>query len=152
MKKLQINNSTTTTNVIRLTTSSNPHTTSASKKSLETASLNKFLRACEISLPFNSTTTSVNKKLSFKEELRHYMATAHLSSNFAEYWLQKEEILPQLLQFAKRYNCIPASSVPSESAFSLAGHVHRKARSSLSSTAIRYSMVPHELIIKLSFT
>ncbi|CAF4093339.1 unnamed protein product [Adineta steineri] len=141
MKKLQINNFTTTTttptNVIHLSTSAN-------KKSLGTTSLNKFLRACEISLPSNSTTTTVNKKLSFKEELRHYMATAHLSSNFAEYWLQKEEILPQLLQFAKRYNCIPTSSVPSESAFSLAGHVHRKARSSLSSTAIRYSMVLHE--------
>jgi hypothetical protein len=89
----------------------------------------------------NSTTISIKKQLSFKEELCHYMATARTKSSFSNYWCQHEVLLPQLSQFVKRYNCIPCTSVPSESAFSIAGHIQRKARASLSSTALRYLMI-----------
>jgi hypothetical protein len=72
------------------------------------------------------------------------MATARSASNFSQYWLNHKANLSQLLQFVKRYNCIPATSVLCESKFSIAGYIQRKTRSSLSSSALRYTMVLRE--------
>ena len=48
--------------------------------------------------------------------------------------------IPQLALLAKKLNIISASSVPSESQFSIAGYINRKERSSLSTANFRYSM------------
>jgi len=103
--------------------------------------LDEFYRLCGVPLSSNLHAASINKQLSFKEELCHYMSTARSYSNFSDYWRQHEANLPQLSKFVKRYCCIPATSISSEAAFSIAGHIQRKSRSSLSSTTLRYLMI-----------
>jgi hypothetical protein len=48
------------------------------------------------------------------------------------FWKTYEFTLPYLFTLAKRYVCTPATSVPSESAFSTSSYVARKERSRLS--------------------
>ncbi|CAF2180976.1 unnamed protein product [Rotaria magnacalcarata] len=142
--RLQIDTSVTTTMSMSTSTPLGHQRTQNSTTPQEKLTLDEFFRMCEMPSASNVTTNSIKKQLSFKEELCHYMSTAGSSSKFSEYWCQHEMLLPQLSQFVKKYNCIPATSVPSESAFSIAGYLQRKARSSLSSTALRYSMVLRE--------
>jgi hypothetical protein len=87
------------------------------------SSLNDFFRMCDMPIPSKSAAASVQKQLSFKEEICHYMGSVRSASNFSEYWCQQRALLPLLVQFVERYNCIPITSVPSESAFSIAGHI-----------------------------
>ena len=48
------------------------------------------------------------------------------------WWKQKESMFPLLSQLAKKFLCMPASSVPSERIFSTAGHIVNKKRACLS--------------------
>ena len=49
-----------------------------------------------------------------------------------QWWKEREIIFPNLKKLVKKYLCVPASSVPCERIFSLAGHIVSKKRSSLS--------------------
>ncbi len=60
---------------------------------------------------------------------------------FSEYWCTHEEQLSLMSATVRRANIIPASSVPCESTFSVAGYIRRKERSSLSPVAIKHSLV-----------
>ncbi|CAF1216161.1 unnamed protein product [Adineta ricciae] len=142
LEGLRINIPATTAN--SESTSSHHEPMLSSTTSKQTSSLNEFLSICEMTLPECTPTPFVKETFTFKEELCHYMATNRSQSDFAKYWLQEEKNLPKLLQFVKRYNCIPATSVPAESAFSVAGYIQRKTRSSLSTTGLRYSMILRE--------
>lgn len=87
---------------------------------------------------------SPNKKneLTIKEELAHYIYSINESENsFSEYWKQKQKIIPLLSSQVRKYCAIPASSVASESSFSIANYIQRKERSSLSSRNSRYSII-----------
>ncbi|CAF1506058.1 unnamed protein product [Rotaria magnacalcarata] len=142
--RLQIDTSVTTTMSMSTSTPLGHQRTQNSTTPQEKSTLDEFFRICEMPSAPNVTTNSIKKQLSFKEELCHYMSTVGSSSKFSDYWCQLEMLLPRLSQFVKKYNCIPATSVPSESAFSIAGYLQRKARSSLSSTALGYSMILSE--------
>ena len=50
----------------------------------------EFFPRYEMTLPSRLETVTANKQFSFKEELRHYIATTHSNSNFREYWYQNE--------------------------------------------------------------
>ena len=143
--RLQLNSSTiTTTSSMAISSSPTAQGCSTSTTRQGSSSLNDFLRMCEMPMPSKSATASVKKHLSFKEEICHYMATARTIPHFSDYWNHHRTLLPQMVQFVQRYNGIPATSVPSESAFSIAGHIQRKSRSALSSTSLRYLMVLRE--------
>ncbi|CAF3408737.1 unnamed protein product [Rotaria socialis] len=142
--RLQIDTSVTTMMSMSTSRPLGHQSTQNSTTSQEKSTLDEFFRMCEMPSASNITTNSIKKQLSFKEELCHYMSTAGSSSKFSEYWCQHELLLPQLSQFVKRYNCISATSVPSESAFSIGVYLRRKARSSLSPTALRYPMILRE--------
>ena len=60
---------------------------------------------------------------------------------FSEFWYKNEKNMPLLATLVRKYCFIPATSVASESAFSVAGYVNRKERSSLSSDNLTYSML-----------
>ncbi|CAF1233944.1 unnamed protein product [Rotaria magnacalcarata] len=64
-----------------------------------------------------------------------------VGQSFQEFWSSYEMELPRLAALVRAYNIRPASSVASESLFSIAGYVQRKQRSSLASNTLRYSMV-----------
>ena len=66
------------------------------------------------------------------------------SYTFKEFWTENTEILPLLKSVAIQYCASPATSVPSESSFSVAGHYSRKERANLSNENLRYSMLLRE--------
>ena len=69
------------------------------------------------------------------------MSTYKQAQEFETFWNEKQTLLPILSSLVRRFSIIPATSVASESAFSLAGYINRKQRCSLSPTTIRYLMV-----------
>jgi hypothetical protein len=58
-----------------------------------------------------------------------------------------KSILHTRATIVRKYCIIPSSSVPSESAFSVANFIQRKERNSLSSKCIKYSMVLRDRIV-----
>ena len=92
-----------------------------------------------------STNVKSLKTLTIEEELiLCSRAIQSFTGDFSSFWLQYRERFSRLYRVAQRVNIIPATSVPSESIFSIAGYVARKQRSSLSSTSLRHLMVLKE--------
>jgi len=73
-----------------------------------------------------------------------YHQTRTLEEDFSKYWQSYSGQLPILAVFVQHYSIIPASSVSSEAAFSIANYYQRKERSNLSSKSLRYSMILRE--------
>ena len=97
-----------------------------------------FASLCGVSGPARAGTY---RSLTVDEEVSCYIKAAQTGEGFQAFWNQYKNKLPRLAQLVRRFNVVPSTSVASEAAFSIAGYVHRKQRSSLSSTSIRYSMV-----------
>jgi hypothetical protein len=105
--------------------------------------LQNFFITCGIGVQ----TTPVNFKPStIKEELAQYIVTFSLYQTFSQYWDSNKDRLPILSSFVRQYNSMCATSIDCESAFSIAGFVHRKNRSSLAPSTLRYSMMLREQI------
>ena len=99
----------------------------------------KLFRAkCGIAEPVQVSTKP--KTLSLKQEIAKYESFDKNEYSFSSFWRKYEKFLPLLSKMARRYGSIPASSVPSESSFSIAGYSARKIRSSLSGKNLKYSM------------
>ncbi|CAF2049764.1 unnamed protein product [Rotaria magnacalcarata] len=112
--------------------------------------LDMFLIDCGIlshaSLTTTTTTTTTTtyntvQQRSIKEEHAFYLDRVQVGQSIQEFWSSYEMELPRLAALVRAYNIRPASSVASESLFSIAGYVQRKQRSSLASNTLRYSMV-----------
>ena len=73
-------------------------------------------------------------------------------SNFENFWFNLHSEIPKLANLTKKYNAISASSVPSESAFSVANYIQRKQRSNLSPNSLKYSMVLKSCMANLFLT
>ena len=67
------------------------------------------------------------------DELTAYLAETPLSvkADIIQYWNDNSRRYPKLATLARKYLCIPATSVPSECAFSTAGHVVNRRRANL---------------------
>lgn len=91
--------------------------------------------------PPPTTTSDTVRQRSIKEELAFYLDRVQGCQLFQEFWCSNETELPHLAALVRAFNMRPASSVASESLFSVAGYVQRKQRSSLASKTLRYSMV-----------
>lgn len=124
-------------------TQSSDETASSHTRGGQKSLIEKLFSMCDMPEQPKRSTNNY-KQLSFKEEICHYMSTVRTvppGTTLSQYWCQNEMFLPNLSKLVKYYNCTPCTSVPSESAFSVAGYIQRKTRMSLSSTALRYSMV-----------
>lgn len=98
-------------------------------------------------------TSSQNQKtLSIKDEIKLYNSFIKKDTNFENFWLNFHSEIPKLANLTKKYNAISASSVPSESAFSVANYIQRKQRSNLSPNSLKYSMVLKSCMTNLFLT
>lgn len=70
-----------------------------------------------------------------KDEVKAYREVdpLPLSENPLSWWMKREESYPLLARQAKRYLCVPGTSVPSERVFSTAGDIITAKRSCLTS-------------------
>ncbi len=66
------------------------------------------------------------------------------NKNFDEFWKTHGKIIPKMHGSARKTNILCATSCAAESAFSVAGYIQRKNRSSLNSKALRYTMLCKE--------
>ena len=64
---------------------------------------------------------------------------------FDDFWLRYEKKLPKLYEQAVKTNIILSTSVPAESAFSVAGYIQRKEKSSLSCKNLRFSFLTKQI-------
>ena len=118
-----------------------------SSKSSKLSTINQFRISCRSSSLDAATAPKLEvkpKALTLKQEFSLYVSTSKPMEDFQTYWNEKQSALPILSSYARRYNCIPTTSVASESAFSVAGYIDRKQRASLSTTTLRYLMLLKE--------
>ncbi|KAI2646520.1 E3 SUMO-protein ligase ZBED1 [Labeo rohita] len=89
--------------------------------------LRSYFKTAEQALPPN------NQESSVACELQSYLQSSYLDSEGdpLKWWKEHEKIYPRLSKVAKKYLCIPATSSPSERAFSSGGNVVTCLRSSL---------------------
>ncbi|CAF1303921.1 unnamed protein product [Rotaria sp. Silwood1] len=121
-----------------ITTSSNKD-----KQNNEANILKNFFISCGIEL---HTASSDFKLSTIKEELAQYIAPQKRFQTCSEYWNANKDRLPVLSSFVRQYNIMCATSIDCESAFSIARFIHRKSRSALAPSSLRYSMVLREQI------
>ncbi|CAF3321825.1 unnamed protein product [Rotaria sp. Silwood2] len=103
-----------------------------------------FLSNCEALLPTSSSTSST-KIFTIHQEIGYYISSIEKETDFQEYWNKNQNYLPILSRMVRHYCIITITSVASESAFSIAGYIQRKHRSSLSARTLRYSMILQNL-------
>ncbi|CAF1650266.1 unnamed protein product, partial [Adineta ricciae] len=108
--------------------------------------IENLLISCGIPVrKLSSTNTNLPKKPSaIKEELAQYVANHGTYGDFTEYWEKNQSRLPILASIVRKYNIMCATSIECESAFSIAGYIQRKNRSSLAPATLRYSMILRE--------
>ena len=87
----------------------------------------------------------MQKKQTIKQEIirfRQFMKeNFSVEDIFEIFWQKHSEELPSLSKIMGKFNIIPATSVASESSFSIAGFIQRKQRSSMSSEMLKCSIV-----------
>lgn len=89
----------------------------------------------------------VSKLVDAKEEYTKYMQNRQISDNILESWKKNESNFPRLAVLSRNYLAIPASSVPSEQAFSAAVQVITDRRNRLGNRTIQDFNVPTILIL-----
>ena len=65
-------------------------------------------------------------------EMLLYISEPATKTNPLCWWAKMEPVFPHLSKLAKKYLCVPASSVPAERIFSTAGHLVNRRRAALS--------------------
>ncbi len=120
-----------------------------SKKSapLKKSFLDDFAALCSVDDNSNQSNT-IN--FDIDKEFIIYHQTKTLEEDFSKYWQSYSGQLHILAVFVQHYSIIPASSVSSEAAFSIANYYQRKERSNLSSKSLRYSMILRECFNELN--
>lgn len=82
------------------------------------------------------------------DEITQYRSLVDVKANkfkFKEFWMRYRLDLPLLWSLAKQVSCIPASSIASESSFSVANYINRKERSTLSFKQLKYLMLVRDV-------
>ena len=125
-------------NETALTINSTPQTSTVVKATATLTDKLKILVGMSVSAESSKLLTIDDELTLFTQAIQSY------KGEFASFWIQYRERFSRLYNVARRINIVSATSVPSESIFSIAGYVARKQRVSLSSTSLRYSMVLKE--------
>jgi hypothetical protein len=110
------------------------------------AEMFSFDKVCGVAQTITNS-KATGKVLTIKEELALYISMKSQYSDLTVFWRENEQKLPKLSSLMRKDCMIQASSVASESAFSIANYVKRKERSALSAESLRYSMFLREKLI-----
>ena len=113
------------------------------EKSSRSEEIYDFNKICGILSNISNVSLKI---LSTKDELAKYISTKNQYSDIYAYWRDYKHKLPKLSSLVRKYCMIQASSVASESAFSIANYIQRKERSSLSAENLRYSIFLREML------
>jgi hypothetical protein len=116
------------------------HINTTANSSVTVGIKEKFAKICGI-FTTTSTSSNIQKTLTYDQELSHYIQAASTANSFNTFWIENGVKLPNLANIVRKICTIPATSVSSESAFSLSGYLFRKQRTSLSAKSIRQSMI-----------
>ena len=112
-----------------------------------------FLTECGLAITWLPATSIPNhRSRSIKEELGMYTGAAEGADSFEQFWNEFQFNLPRLSSLVRSYNVRPATSVASESLFSMAGYVQRKQRASLAPETLRYSLILRDQKILATLT
>lgn len=104
-------------------------------------SIGSFLRKCEYSTTSKALPIAQTATLTIQQEIGSYISSIDGTTDFHMFWKNNQHKLPGLAFLVRRFCIMPVTSVASESAFSVAGYVQRKQRSSLAPSTLRYSML-----------
>ena len=75
---------------------------------------------------------SAGKMAEIKKEMNNYLCLElECSENPLHWWRDHKRHFPYLSHMARKYLCVPATSVPSERAFSVAGYIVNEKRACL---------------------
>ena len=107
----------------------------ASKGSLV---IKSFLTKC--GLGSGVTLASPRRVPTIEQELAKLSSIPKDDYTFDSFWQENGKGLPKLAGIARKYLSICATSVPSESAFSVSNYILRKNRLSLTSKNVMYTM------------
>jgi hAT family C-terminal dimerisation region len=112
--------------------------TSQSGSSKSSTMLKKFLTKCGVA----STTDSTDqcRTLTIQQEIARMASLPKDNQDFSVFWQTHENTMPLLATQARKYLAVSATSVPSESAFSISNYILRKNRLSLTSKNLKYCM------------
>ena len=77
------------------------------------------------------TLTPEKSKVEAKKEVHNYLCLDIAVGNPLTWWKQNEKHFPALSHMAKKYLCVPATSVPTERAFSTVGYIVNEKQSCL---------------------
>ncbi|CAF0827262.1 unnamed protein product [Adineta steineri] len=84
---------------------------------------------------------SNDRSITAAVEISLFTNAIKTNQSFKEFWSTHNQSFPRLVTLVRRYSIVPATSVASESAFSVCGFIARKQRSSLSSRTLRQLLV-----------
>ena len=108
--------------------------------------IKKLFNKCGIS--WSSTTeTNVKKSLTIQQELAKLASIPKDEYDCSTFWREHGASMPTLSILARKYLAISATSVPSESAFSVSNYVLRKNRLALTSRNVKYTMFLKDKLI-----
>lgn len=92
-----------------------------------------FLKALGVASASATTSVSSSVKEAIEGELKGYLSTPNAENevDMLEWWKVHEANFPRISQLTRKYLCIPATSAPSERAFSTGGNIVTCQRASL---------------------
>jgi len=100
--------------------------------------IKKLFNKCGISCC--TTNTGAKNTLTIHQELAKLASIPKDDYDYATFWQEHGSSMPNLAILARKYLAISATSVPSESAFSVSNYVLRKNRLALTSRNVKYTM------------
>jgi hypothetical protein len=99
-----------------------------------------FAKICSFD-DFESKKIRNRKVKTIREEIAFFSTKCLAKLDFQTFWKSYSNEIPRLANLNRRFNSIPATSVASESTFSIAGFISRKERSGICSSNLKYSII-----------
>lgn len=123
-------------------------TTKRKEKSLS-GLLQKITTAKKIRLELGGATGSTTwEKIDYEIKLNLYLPLIVAEADLLAWWKAHHmEEMPIISKVARKYLCVPATSVPSERVFSASGHILSPSRSKLTADSVKKKTCSHFDII-----